>query len=120
MSYKNLEIYNIAHLLVIDVHKMTLHKLQKFEMYEEGSHLRRLIKSVKSNIVEGYGRRQCGKEYVKFLIYARSSNDETIDHLENLKTIESLNDIEIYVDLHDRIDRLGRKLNLFIKPIELR
>lgn len=33
-SYKDLDIYNIAHKLAIEVHKMSL-KLPKFEMYEE-------------------------------------------------------------------------------------
>jgi four helix bundle protein len=35
---------------------MTL-TLLKFEIYEEGSQIRRSSKSVKSTIVEGYGRR---------------------------------------------------------------
>jgi four helix bundle protein len=58
MSYKNLEIWQLARELVIDIHHMTLHKLPKFEMYEEGSQIRKSIKSVKSTIVEGYGRRR--------------------------------------------------------------
>jgi len=31
MSYKKLEIWQLARELVIDIHKMTLHKLPKFE-----------------------------------------------------------------------------------------
>lgn len=58
MSYRELEIFKIAHQLVIDVHFMTLKSLPQFEMYEEGSQIRRSSKSVKSNIVEGYGRRR--------------------------------------------------------------
>jgi four helix bundle protein len=53
MSYKNLEIWQLARELVIEIHKMTL-TLPKFEMYEEGSQIRRSSKSVKSTIVEGY------------------------------------------------------------------
>lgn len=49
-------------------------------MYEEGSQIRRSVKPIKSNIVEGYGRRRYKADYVKFLIYAQASNDETIDH----------------------------------------
>ncbi len=37
MSYKNLEIWQESRKLVVDIHKMTLEKLPKFEMYEEGS-----------------------------------------------------------------------------------
>jgi four helix bundle protein len=53
-------------------------------MYEEGSQIRRSSKSVKSNIVEGYGRRRYKQEYIKFITYALASNDETLDHLETL------------------------------------
>jgi len=50
MSFKNLEIWQLARELVIDIHKMTLNKLPKFEMFEEGGQIRRSIKSVKSTI----------------------------------------------------------------------
>lgn len=58
MSYKNLEIWQLARELFIDIHKMTIAKLPKFEMFEEGSQIRKSIKSAKSTIVEGYGRRR--------------------------------------------------------------
>ena len=35
MSYKKLVIWQMARRPVIDIHKMTLQKLPKFEMYEE-------------------------------------------------------------------------------------
>lgn len=118
MSYKNLEIWQEAGTLVIDIHKMTLKKLPKFELYEEGSQIRKSSKSVKSTIVEGYGRRRYQQEYIRFLTYAIASNDETIDHLENLYETDSLNDKELYENLHDRIEILGKKLNNFIQTIE--
>jgi len=49
MSYRKLEIWQEARGLVIRIHKMTLHELPQFELYEEGSQIRRSIKSVKSN-----------------------------------------------------------------------
>ncbi|MGB1242433.1 MAG: four helix bundle protein, partial [Chitinophagales bacterium] len=63
MSYKRLTIWILARGLVIDIHKMSL-QLPKFEMYEEGQQIRRSMKSVKSNIVEGYGRRRYKQEYI--------------------------------------------------------
>lgn len=117
MSYKNLEIWQEARTLVIDIHEMTLKKLPKSELYEEGSQIRRSIKSVKSTIVEGYGRRRYQQDYIRFLTYAIASNDETIDHLETLYETDSLNDKELYQNLHDRIEILGRKLNKFIQAI---
>ncbi len=84
MSYKNLEVWQIAREVSIEIHKMTLTELPKFEMYEVGSQIRRSAKSVRSNIVEGYGRREYQQEYYRFLTFSISSNDETIDHLETL------------------------------------
>ena len=53
MSYKKLEIWKLAREAVIDIHKMTLEKLPKFEIYEEGSQIRKSSKSAKSTIVGG-------------------------------------------------------------------
>lgn len=118
MHYSELEIYKIAHKLVLDIHYMTLHNLPLFEMYEEGKQIRRSIKSVKSNIVEGYGRSRYQQDYIRFLTFAIASNDETIDHLKNLFDTKSLTDEKQYVDLSARLDKLGRKLNLFRRSIE--
>lgn len=118
MSYKNLEIWMLAREIVIDIHKMTLTELPKFEIYEQGNQIRRSSKSVKATIVEGYGRRTYKQEFLKFLIYALASNDETLDHLETLWETESLKNEELYKKLHEKVDKLGRKLNLFIKAVE--
>ena len=90
MSYKKLVIWQEARQMVLDIHKMTLNKLPQFELYEEGSQIRRSIKSVKSNLVEGYGRRRYKQEYIRFLTYSLASCDETTDHLETLYETESL------------------------------
>ena len=118
MSYKNLEIWRLARDLVIDIHQMTLYKLPQFEMYEEGNQIRKSSKSVRSTIVEGYGRRRYKQEIIRFLVYAIGSNDETIDHLDTLFETESLEDEKLYQNLSARLDKLGRKLNLFIKSVE--
>jgi four helix bundle protein len=117
MSYKNLEIWQLARQLVIDIHAMTLNKLPKFEMFEEGAQIRKSSKSVKSTIVEGFGRRRYKNEFIRFLTYALGSNDETVDHLETLFETGSLTDEDLYKDLIERLDKLGRKLTLFIKSV---
>ena len=117
MSYRNLEIWQLARNLVVDIHKMTLNELPKFEMYEEGSQIRRSIKSVKSNIVEGYGRKRYKQDYLRFLTYALASNDETTDHLETLFETESLKNKSLYQNIHERLEILGKKLNLFIQSV---
>ena len=118
ISYKKLKIWQLVHELVIDIHKVTLHKLPKHEMFEEGGQIRKSIKSVKSTIVEGYGRRRYKQEFIRFLIYAIASNDETIDHLETLFDTESLTDKKLYETIHDKLEILGKRLNLFIQSVE--
>jgi four helix bundle protein len=118
MSYKKLDIWERAREVSIIIHKMTLTELPKFEMYEEGSQIRRSSKSIRSNIVEGYGRRRYIMEYIRFLTFSISSNDETIDHLETLFETESLKNKELYDDLHNKLELLGKKINLFIQAIE--
>ena len=117
MSYKNLEIWQLARELVIDIHAMTLHKLPKFEMFEEGAQIRKSSKSVKSTMVEGCGRRRYKNEFIRFLTYSMGSNDETVDHLETLFETGSLTDEDLYRDLSERLDKLGKKLNLFTKSV---
>jgi four helix bundle protein len=118
MSYRNLEIWKLARTLTTDIHRMTLRDLPKFELYEEGSQIRRAIKSVRSNIVEGYGRRRYKQEFIRFLTFSLASSDETTDHLEVLHEAESLKNDALYGDLHERLDTLGRKLNNFLQSVE--
>jgi four helix bundle protein len=118
MSYRDLDIWKLARQIAIAVHRMTLENLPKFEMYEEASQIRRSAKSISSNIVEGYGRRRYKQEFIRFLVFAHSSCDETIDHLEVLFETGSLTDEVVYRDLITRLDLLGRKLNVFIDSVE--
>ena len=103
--------------MVIDIHRTTLTKLPQFELYEEGSQIRRSIKSTKSTIVEGYGRRLYKQDYIRFLTYSLASCDETTDHLENLFETESLKDEVLYKNLHDQLQTLGKKINRFIQSV---
>jgi four helix bundle protein len=83
-SYKDLEVYLLAKELAVKIHRLTIEKLPKFEMYEEGSQIRRSSKSIASNIVEGFGRRRYKNEFIQFLTYAIASCDETKVHLDIL------------------------------------
>jgi four helix bundle protein len=118
MSYKNLEIWKLAGEVVVEIHEMTLRLLPKFEMFEEGAQIRKSSKTTKACIVEGYGRRRYKADFIKFLIYALSSNDESTDHLENLYKTKSLTNEEIYEIIHLKLEVLGKKINLFIKGVD--
>jgi len=112
-GYRSLEIWKMARELAAHVHKMTLDKLPKFEMYEQGSQIRRSAKSISSNIVEGYGRQRYKNDYIKFLTYALASCNETIDHLEILDETGSLKDKALYEYLNKHYNTLGRKIYNF-------
>ncbi|MGN6266535.1 MAG: four helix bundle protein [Ginsengibacter sp.] len=117
MSYKNLEIWKMAKEVVIEIHKMSL-TLPKFEQFEEAQQIRRSNKGVKSCIVEGYGRRKYKADFIKFIIYALASNDETLDHFETLFETKSLQDENLYNALHQKIELLGKKINNFLQAVE--
>ncbi len=118
-GYKKLRIWEQARELVIEIHRMTLAQLPKFEMYEEGSQIRRSMKSVKSNIVEGYGRRRHKVEYLRFLDFSYASTLETIDHLETLFETESLKDKDLFNSLHERLNQLSKSIYQFSRSVEM-
>lgn len=117
MSYKNLQIWQLSRKVVIEIHAMSL-ELPKFELYEQGSQIRRSSKTIKSAIVEGYGRRRYKADWIKFLIIALSSNDETIDHLKTLFETKSLTNEAAYTSIHTKLQTLGKMLNKFIITVE--
>jgi four helix bundle protein len=117
MSYQKLQIWQLARELTTAIHEMTL-KLHKFEQFEEARQIRRSIKSVRSNIVEGYDRRFYKQDYIKFIIYALASNDETIDHLDILYETNSLIDEKLYKDLRQKLETLGKKIHNFLQAVE--
>jgi four helix bundle protein len=116
-GYKNLEIYQLAHELGITLHHFSL-KLPKYELYETGSQLRRASKSISANIAEGYGRRRYKAEWVKFLVYALASCDETTEWLQYISDCYPQYKSEVK-QIFNRIDELGQKLNRFIQSIEI-
>ena len=117
MSYRTLEIWKLSKKQCCEIHRMSL-RLPKFELYEEGSQIRRSSKSVGALIVEGYGRRRYPADYIKHLVQSLASNDETIYHLEVLYETESLTDKELYEKLLDQAMHLGSMLNRFIDRLE--
>lgn len=120
MSYKKLKIWIKAKELSIAIHHLSLYKLPYFEKFEIATQIRRSSKSVRSNIVEGYGRRRYKKEYIRFLTFAYASNLETLDHLELLYETGSLKDEFLYNKLLNEVNELGKMLNKFIFAIEKR
>ncbi len=108
-SYRDLEIYQSAYQLAIKVHKMTL-TLPTYEM------VRRSSKSIKDNIVEGYGRNRYKQDFIRFLVYAQASCDETNSQLTMINELHF--ESKGLIDLLSDYELLGRKLNKFIDYVE--
>ena len=90
-SYRDLDIYQMAYKLAWKVHEMTM-TLPKYELYEQGSQIRRSTKSIKNNAEaaagqEGFGRRRYKDEFIRFLIFAHSSCDEALSQLQMISDI---------------------------------
>lgn len=114
-SFNDLEIYQMAYAMAIKVHEMTM-TLPKYELYEQGSQIRRSSKRIKDTIAEGYGRRRYKEEFLRFLIFAHSSTDETIRQLKMINDIHFKNNP--IIDLVEEYEVLGRKIFRFIKYVE--
>ena len=93
-SYKDLEIYKLSYDLAVKVHIVSL-KLPQYEMYEEGSQVRKSSKGITSCIAEGYGRKKYKAEFIKFIVYAHASCDGTIVHLNFIKDTHGFIEKEI-------------------------
>ena len=115
-NYKDLEIYQLSYDLAVKIHRLTL-KLPKYEQYEEGSQTRKSSKGITSCIVEGYGRRRYKADFLRFLIYAHASCDETIVHLKFLNDTHEnfIDEIMVYIE---KYDELGAKINNYIQYVD--
>jgi four helix bundle protein len=116
-SYRDLEVYKESKRLAIQVHKISL-TFPKFELYEEGSQVRRSSKAVTTLIAEGYSRRRYKADFIKFLTCAQAECDETIVHLEFLFETGSINDEKTYLQLNSEYDSLSKRINKFIQWVE--
>ncbi len=114
-SYRDLDIYNSAFSLAMEVHNLTM-ILPKYELYEQGSQIRRSSKSIKDNIAEGFGRRRYKAEFIRFLIFSHASCDETISQLNMINQIHfKENPI---TDLILKYEILSKKINKYIQYVE--
>ncbi len=115
-SYLGLDIYRRSKDLAIAIHRMSL-ALPSFELFEEGSQIRRSSKSVPANIVEGYCPRHHKNEYLQYLHRALGACQETRLYLEILFETGSLTDGALFNDLCERYDHLGRMLFRYIESV---
>ena len=107
-SYLDLKVYQVSFDLFVEVHEFS-RRLPKYELYEQGSQIRRSADSVNSNIVEGYGRKDYKNDFLRFLSYSRASNDETVNHLRKISAVHPEHR-EKALELMGKYRKLGAQL----------
>ena len=108
MRLEELKIYNIAVRLRNELHK-EISLIPNNWRIKDVKQIRESSASISSNIAEGFGRRFYPKDFIRFLIIALGSSEETKNHIGSLLTNKHLSEertdyfIKSYRDLSVRI-----------------
>jgi four helix bundle protein len=114
-SYEDLEIYQLSFQLAMELHALSL-GFPKFEIFEEGSQLRKSSKSIPATIAEGWGRRYYKNEFIRFLIYALGSCDETVVHLDFVFGSRYISKDQ-HNEYTERYNVLGKMINRYLQMV---
>ena len=112
-SYDDLEIYQSAKKLAVQIHQLTK-RFPKHEMFELGSQMRRAIISVGANIAEGYGRRRHIADFKRFLEISCGSNNEVRFMLDIVYELKYVDEAE-YCELKEQLETLGKRIHATIE-----
>lgn len=117
MTWKDLEVWQRAHALVITIYKLvtTFPPEERFRLTDQFC---RSAISVPANIVEGQSR-QTTKEYLQFLYHARGSLEETRYHPLLAKEHGCLSPGD-YAELEPEYEQVSRMLNALIQSLKVK
>lgn len=118
MGYRDLNVYKLAKDTDERIFDLTL-QFPKSEVYNLTDQIRRSVHSIIANIAEGYGRRSYPQEYIRFLVFAQASCDESREHLQTASSRKYCPPNEFKI-LDDKLDHIGRMLTLLIRKIRSR
>ena len=114
-NFYDLEAWKQAHLLVIEVYKIT-ENFPKEELYGIVSQLRRAVSSITANIAEGFARYHF-KDKIRFYYQARGSAAEVQNFLLIARDLKIIND-EICKKLGEKSKEVQKLINGLIRSIE--
>ncbi|GAA0565174.1 four helix bundle protein [Chitinophaga japonensis] len=109
-SFNDLEVYKLAHLLAMQIFKMTI-DFPKEEKYSLTDQIRRSSRSIAANIAEGWGKRIFENNFKRHLIDAIGSVEETRSWLLFSKDSGYINE-DIHGKLYENYEILGAKLHV--------
>jgi len=114
-NFKELDIWKLSYSLTLDFYRLS-EKFPEHELNNLTSQIRRASTSIPLNIAEGCSR-YSKKAFLQFLSYAYGSCKE-LDVLlmlsRDLKYVKN----EEYKDLYEKLDKLMRKLFVFMNKVE--
>ena len=115
-GFRNLAVYKKAFALAMDIYNISK-KFPKDELYSLTSQIRRSSRSVCSNIGEGYRKRLYEAHFISKMSDSDMENSETQVWLDFGLACEYLTK-EIFEDLNERSEEIGRLLNHMIQNPE--
>jgi four helix bundle protein len=107
-TYRDLKVWQRSIDLAEDVYRIT-GRFPASEVYGLSSQMRRAAVSVASNIAEGWGRRS-RKEYSRFVLIARGSNDELQTQLVIAERLGFVK-VEQFDEVTALSEEIGKMLN---------
>lgn len=107
-SYKDLEVYNRAFKVAMDIFWMT-RKFPKEEIYSLTSQITRSSRSVSANIVEGWAKRQYENVFKQHLITSLGSCTESENWLKFALECQYI-DQHTFNQMNEELDQIGKML----------
>ena len=117
-NFEDRDCWKVCYDLKLYVKKEILTNLPKTERFELYSQLLRAARSGTANIAEGWGRYHY-KENIKFLLNARGSVAEILDHGIEAKDCDYISD-EVLKTLRNKVESCLRLINGYIKYLRNR
>ena len=112
-GFENLKCWQECFELKQFIRTTILPKLPKSERFDLHSQILRAARSATANVAEGYGRYHY-KDNVRFLIHARGSVTELLDHVIEAKACAYIDEEELE-QLRTKIGTCIRLINGYIK-----
>lgn len=112
-NFEKLECWKKCFELKVFIKQKVLINLPSSEKFDLHSQLLRASRSSTANIAEGWGRYHF-KENVKFLLYARGSVAEILDHGIEAKSWDYISD-ETLKEIRNQTDHCLRLINGYIR-----
>jgi four helix bundle protein len=112
-TVKDLHVYTESFRLAMEIFKLTK-GFPKEEQYSLTDQIRRSSRSVSANIREGFAKRKYEQIFIKQLVDAYGSSEETRTWLEFSVNSSYINQ-DTFDKLDNEFDKLGAKLNRLIQ-----